>query len=271
LFAHDEGEWAVELGPIASQRFRDDAVETLLRLGLADLDREQTAKLLQSSRIRLGEGLSKGAAEALVEAIGRRETQASTVSGPRGRVGWGGFANRGLPLVGVALGIGLALAWSPVGLVLGLALAAGLGVAGTARPRPILTSFPPMPLLPDQVDGLVERLFAAAQELEDTDRERLLEVGRAALTLLERLSDDDNMAARIAGGPSGQLGKATIAALEETVRLAGTTAGNEVSSTSMQDQLAGIAQAVESAVAGLDAIARIGDDEEPAGLGACRA
>jgi hypothetical protein len=228
LFRQSEGgEWAVEAGPVVSQAFRESALDRLESAGLIGLDRGRAERQLAHQRVRVAEGLSKPVADTLVEHLGRLETQAAAVRGPATRRGITRPGTR-LPLVGtlaLTLVLGIAVGHLAVWL-LGLAVAGGLLAYGAARPLPRLGQLPELPTMPHGTGDLLGRLFDAAEGLseeapgdDESDRARLLTVGRQAFSLLVELDDREDMRARIVGGARGELGETVIAAAREMVAL----------------------------------------------------
>jgi hypothetical protein len=229
LYAPDEGgEWAVELGPVASERFRTQAVRRLEDAGLIGLDPAKAKALLATRRVRAAELLNRDAADQLALALDTQGTQARAVTGPRGEGGSGGRRQALLALAALAPGILLGLLWSWIWLAAGALLAVVVWVAMPKGGMPVLGMLPTAPHLAHQGNGLLGRGFAAAGSLSEPDAERAKGVLRAAFRLYATLDREDHMAAQLAGGVEGGLGKACVAVAREVSGLAARHAGGSV-------------------------------------------
>ncbi len=210
-----EGEYAVEAGPIAGQRFRDATVALLDQV----LDRPlkpEAVQRLAAERVRVCQNLEKPYAEALTKKLGRQESNAQVVTGAapeRGAIG--GFA-KPWPWLAAIVGIALApfVGWWMI--LLGIGAAVGLAFSVRKERMPVLgdAPFPPQAWAPwSPVARRAADLLAA---LDGPARERFAAVTSAVRDLLERLAADDAFALA-SGGREGNMGKAAVRLLEETV------------------------------------------------------
>lgn len=208
--ASDDGEWAVEIGPIPSKNFRDKALAQLESL-LADFDPRGKDALLAESRVRVTGGLTKPIAEALAQGLGKQATAAAVVRGPVASLGAAGAFRHGLPLLAMLGGAVLGFAWDwTYGLLLGTAAATGLGVMNAGKKQPVLGAAPIAPALPPALQSAPLRFAAVAPTLPADVRELASRAIAGGFAVLTRLSRDGDLVALGAGGLEGGMGKAAV-------------------------------------------------------------
>lgn len=269
--ADTSGEWALVLGPVTSQRFRDQAVDQLRRLD-PHLNATSAARRLANGPIRVASNLTRESAEALAEAFGTKETLAKAVPANERPTSTGGsntLVTAGAVAAMVVLGSMaltlmalLGLVGVVIGAVLLLVLLAAMAVffgrmilkKNAAVPEHDLMVLPVSPAVPQRAAGLVSRLHAGAAT-RGSDEDRVKEAGLSALRLLARLADPDDFAARIAGGADSELGEVAADAAREAVALAEASDG-ELSSQE-RARLTRLESVVGRAVARLDAPADV--------------
>lgn len=244
------GEWGVDIGPVASMQFRKTTVGKLEGIGLVGLRPAKADKLIARERVRVAESLTRAAADTLVEAMGRKETRAEAVRGSRPKKGFGA-ALIGLPLLAIAGGVALGLAWSPIGYAIGAAVAAGVAAAGASRRQPLLGQLPLAPEIPHGGEGVARKLVAVAGALDAQDRETVMATGRAAFELLARLARPDDMAAMIAGGVEGGMGEVAVKIAREATRIAEARAASGLTSADTA-RLQRLAAGANEAIAKVD-------------------
>ena len=214
------GEFGVDVGPVLSMQFRAQAIEKLRATHLLGMNPQKADKAMRDGTVRVAEDLDQGTADAMVAMLGRKETSATRVKGPRVKKGLGGALFGGLPLLSLGGGIALTVLWSPIGLAIGGVLAIALGWTGANRRQVLLGSLAIGPEMPHGGEGLARRLGASAQALGEADKEMVLATGRAAFDLLARLSVIDDMSAMIAGGPQGKMGAIAVKIVSQALRIA---------------------------------------------------
>ena len=210
LSALEGPEFSVEAGPVASQRFRREAVEKL-RMAARGVDAARAGRALRAHRVRVVEGLSRETAEDLRDALGPRETAAAVAEGPTPPVGWGGALDKGLPVWGLAAGAALGLAVHPVGWVLGALAAAALAYRNARRPMPVLGTAPVGPLVDPTLREAVLGYVQAKDAVADAAARAALETTADAVVAgAAALADPDAVEpfGDLSGTMSAQLARA---------------------------------------------------------------
>ena len=176
----DGADFSVEAGPVASQRFRDEAVGKV-RAVAEGVDAAAASRALQAGRVRVVEGLARDTAEALRDALGPRETAAPVAEGATPPVGWGGALAKGLPVWGFAAGAVLGVAVHPLGWALGVLAAAALAYRNAQRPMPVLGTAPVGPLVDPGLRRAVLSYVEARERVDGEDARRALEATADAI------------------------------------------------------------------------------------------
>jgi hypothetical protein len=254
------GEYAVEAGPVPTVAFRQAAAQQLAEL-LEGVSQAQ-AEVALKRRVRVVQGISKRAAEALVEAIGRRETAAKVVQGAAARNSpWKG----GTPVLGgVAAGIaGGFLAGPIVGVAAGVVLLGGIAFGNSRGTMSVLGSPPLRPELPREVAEAPERMADIVEQLPEVARDNLLTVGRAGFHIIGRLMDTDDLISVAGDGLEGGLGRAAISMVAEAVRVAEliSAGGPGANNSERFERLKGLAAAADQALSQLGALAEALQDD----------
>jgi len=221
----DGGEWAVELGPIASMKFREDAI-SYLDSTLDGFDREVSAKVLADERVRVAEGLNEKTADALAKRLGRQETLARAARGPAPQAGMAGAFRNGLPFIGVGLAPILGLAIHPVGWIVGLALGAGLAWKNTTIRMKVLGSAPVGAITDASLDASIERYVELKSALTDGAYEDLTAVVTQSVTMLTASNDPDDMMALSIGSYDSLLADSASKMIQKAVGLADTVSND---------------------------------------------
>jgi len=223
LYAVPGGQWAVEIGPITSTKFRTAAVEYLSE-ALDGVNRAEALKAITGGRVRVVQHLSKRSAEALVKRLGTRETSARAVEGEAEKAGIAGALRGGTPLL--ALAVGGLLIW-PVGLnvVAGLLVGVGgalaLGALNMKRTMPVLGRADFQPTLPYQIAEAPEQLVSLLPKLPAEAQEHVRTVGEVGFRILGRVTDPEDVMSVGADGLDGGMGSGALGLIQEAVRIAG--------------------------------------------------
>jgi hypothetical protein len=215
----DGGDWAVEVGPIASMKFRQDAL-AYLSTSLDGFDQAVGAKVLQEERARVAEGLNEKTAVALAKRLGRKETLACATRGPAPEAGMAGALRYGLPFIGVGLAPILGLAIHPVGWLVGLAVAAGLAWKNTKVRMSVLGSAPIGAISDETLDSVIERYVSLKEQLSAGSQSSLAGVVNQSITMLAASSDPDDVMALSLGSFDSLLADSAVKIMEKSVGLA---------------------------------------------------
>ena len=249
-------QWGVDIGPIASQRFREETIDLLDSL-LTGFSRGRTAKLLPDNRVRVVSGISRAAADALVQKLGTRKADAKAVEGPPAKLGLRGSFKYALPLLGLLGGIVAAFVtpafWAILG---GIAAAVGLGIYNARRNQPLLGRAHIRPALPPGCGSAAERVAKLSPSLTDDDRRQLRQILDDSLAIMSRLTNPDDVAIVAAGGADGGMARATTALLNQGIQIAesivSNTDGDHDASRMGLQRLADRAQAARAELERLD-------------------
>jgi hypothetical protein len=222
-------QWGVDIGPIASQRFREETIDLLDSL-LTGFSRGRTAKLLPDNRVRVVSGISRAAADALVQKLGTRKADAKAVEGPPAKLGLRGSFKYALPLLGLLGGI-VAAIFTPAFLTIpailgGIAAAVGLGIYNARRNQPLLGMAHIRPALPPGCSSAAERVAKLSPSLTDDDRRQLRQILDDSLAIMSRLTNPDDVAIVAAGGVDGGMARATTALLNQGIQIAESIVSN---------------------------------------------
>ena len=212
----DGGDWAVEVGPIASMKFREEAVK-YLDASLDGFNRDASEKVLANERVRVAEGLNEKTADALAKRLGRQETLARAARGPAPKAGMAGAFRNGLPFIGVGLAPVLGLAVHPIGWVIGLAIGAGLAWKNTTVRMKVLGTAPVGAITDERLDGAIERYVELKQELTPESYEDLQAVVQQSITMLAASNDPDDMMALSIGSYDSLLADSATKMIEKAV------------------------------------------------------
>ena len=215
----DGGDWAVEVGPIASMKFREEAL-TYLASALDGFDRNASEKVLADERVRVAEGLNEKTADAFAKRLGRQETLARAARGPAPKAGIAGAFRNGLPFIGLGLAPVLGLAVHPIGWIVGLALGAGLAWKNTTVRMKVLGSAPVGAITDVRLDSAIERYVELRDELEFGSYQDLDSVVQQAGKMLTASNDPDDMMALSIGSYDSLLADSATKMMEKAVGLA---------------------------------------------------
>ena len=215
----DGGDWAVEVGPIASMKFREEAV-TYLTSSLDGFNRDASEKLLAAERVRVVEGLNEKTADSLAKRLGRQETLARAARGPAPKAGMAGAFRTPLPFIGLGLAPVLGLAVHPLGWVVGLALGAGLAWKNTTVRMKVLGTAPVGAITDERLDGAIERYVELKEELDPAAYDDLQGVVTQSIKMLTASNDPDDVMALSIGSYDGLLADSATKMIEKAVGLA---------------------------------------------------
>jgi hypothetical protein len=215
----DGGDWAVEIGPVASMKFRQDCL-AYLDSNLDGFNQAVGDKVLQEERARVAEGLNEKTAVALAKRLGRNETLARATRGPAPEAGMAGALRHGLPFIGVGLAPVLGLAVHPVGWLVGLAIAAGLAWKNTKVRMSVLGSAPIGAISDEKLDAAIERYVGLKTQMGDGAQGSLAELMNQSVEMLSASSDPDDVMALSLGSFDSLLADSAVKIIEKSVRLA---------------------------------------------------
>ena len=214
----DGADWAVEIGPIASMNFRQEAIKFLSGT-LEGFDDRGADKILASERSRVVEGLNEKTAEALAQRLGRQETAARSARGPAPQAGMAGAFRNGLPFIGIGLAPLLGLVVHPVGWGVGLALAAGLAWKNTRVRMKVLGTAPVGAITDERLDRLIEQYVDVRAKLGQESRDALSAVVTRSTEMLAASSDPDDVLALTVGSYDSLLADSATKMIERAVTL----------------------------------------------------
>ncbi len=250
IYAVDGADWAVEAGPVSAMRFRSEAVEVIATT-VDGVDRAAAEKLLGSQRVRVVEGITRPAATALAERLGKKETNAAAVQGPTPKLGLGAAFRNGLPFLGIAGGTVLGLLVEPIGTTIGLTAGGGaavaLGAYNAARHMPVLGRPAELAVLPYQVSQVADKVAALQGKLPPASATQLADVVETGFLIIGRLTDPDDVLSTGSDGVEDGMGKNAVGFVQKAVTAAQTIvrdgAANSAASIASLEQSAQMAAA----------------------------
>jgi hypothetical protein len=223
LYGVPGGEWSVELGPVSSMMFRKQALDKLEPV-LDGLNRTAADKAMGGGRVRLVEGLTRGAAEGLARSLGRKETSAAAAQGPTPKLGAGAALKGGLPLVLTGAGALLGFLIEPIGTTIGLLAGGGagtfVGVFNSQKDMPVLARPKHIVTLPYQVQQAAEQLHTLRAKLPKAAGDQLAGVVEIGFRIIGRLTDQDDPVSYGADGLEDGMGKAAVVFVQDAVAAA---------------------------------------------------
>ena len=216
----DDGEWGVDIGPVTSRQFREETLDALVKL-LDDFNRRDADEVLATERVRVASSLSREAAEALVEALGKQKTAGRIEQGPARVKGMG--AGAALVAIGAVItGVVAIFASWPVTLVLAGAVIGG-GAFSYSRGKaaiPTVGRAPIRPTLPHNVADAPKRLREVRDKIPAEALEDLTTVVEMGFRIVGRVTDPEDLVSIGADGIDGGMGQGALGLIRESVRVA---------------------------------------------------
>lgn len=214
----DGAEWGVEAGPIASMKFREQAVK-FLDASLDSFDRVEGEKLLKEERVRVVEGISETTAQQLSERLGKQATLARAVRGPTPTLGLAGAFKGGMPVLGLLMAPVLGFFVHPVGWLVGFAVAAGLAWKNSKTSLKVLGTAPVGSSSGAELDLTIGRYVALKAHLNDAAFAQVGDVVRPAIAMIAWSADPDDMLNLAGLGSQGLLASSGLSMIQKAVHV----------------------------------------------------